>query len=182
MEKQESMESLDAALEAQKQEKAMKTEATSEWKGALTMLTSRDRTEKPEGVLWSDHIRSLVTSELEFMPSALEDANMEYVDMMVHVTGHISKLEKEAKKLTGSIQRRQDKKERIKKQLQKKDSKYAKLVEEVLTNPEAVKEKVEEARRGLTWNFFVYTFGIARTVLLHTCWDVQHTATEKILT
>ena len=146
------MESLEATLDAQQRAKSKKDAETAAWKEALAMVTARDRPEKPEGALWSDFIRSIVTSEPEFMPAALENADMDYNDMMIFLTGHISMLQKTAKKLIGSIDRSKAKRERMSKTVTKKESKCAKLVEEVFTNPDAVEEKLEEARQALTWN------------------------------
>lgn len=120
------------------------------WKKLLQLVVSVDRVAKPDDTPWSVHFTTLLQEDLQEVPSCFDDSGLEFPDLVVKLSGHISQLLKRAEKSKNILENAKKKQVQKHQGMQKMKATAEEKVEEIVKNPGVVKEKVNK-RRCLGW-------------------------------
>lgn len=99
----------------------------------LTLVTSADRPEKGEGTSWASYFHSLGVLDLEDAPSTLCVSSMPYVDMILQLSQHVSRLSNIKEKATSHANYTGKVLERMKVVRSKTEARLKRKVDQVFT-------------------------------------------------
>jgi len=117
-----------------------------ELKGLLEKVTASNREEKPADMSWRDFFNKLVGKELRDLPSAFDDINMTFCQMIMNLSSYIAMFESSKNKKACVLAKKKAQAESRQHTIMKKEERLKRKVETLLEDPESAMRKSEEQK------------------------------------